>query len=153
MSEFKNILNSIEEWRPPDNWIRIRALDAHTGGGEPLRIILSGLPELKGDTVLERRRDMKANYDSLRTALMWEPRGHADQYGTIVMPPCSSEADFSVLFLHNEGYSTMCGHAIIALTKVMLETGAIEMMYPETKIKIELLCFSITIFHSLFDEL
>ncbi len=136
MSDFNDILNTIEEWTPPDNWIRIKVLDAHTGG-EPLRIVTSGLPKLKGATVLERRRDMRNNYDNLRTALMWEPRGHADQYGTIIMPPCSSEADFSVLFLHNEGYSTMCGHAIIALTKVMLETGAFEMKYPETQLKIE----------------
>lgn len=136
MTDIKNILETIEGWTPPDNWIRVRALDSHTGG-EPLRIITSGMPALKGDTVLERRRDMRDNYDNLRTALMWEPRGHADQYGTIVMPPCSPKADFSVLFLHNEGYSTMCGHAIIALTKVMLETGAFEMKYPETELKIE----------------
>ncbi len=79
MSEYKNILKMIENWNPPDNWIRIKAVDAHTGG-EPLRIITSGIPDLKGDTVLERRRDMRDNYDHLRTALMWEPRGHADQY-------------------------------------------------------------------------
>ena len=46
---------------------------------------------------------------------MWEPRGHADMYGALITPPVSEEADFGVLFLHNEGYSTMCGHAIIAL--------------------------------------
>ncbi len=136
MPDFNMILKTIEDWTPPDNWISIKVLDAHTGG-EPLRIITSGIPELKGNTVLERRRDMRDNYDNLRTSLMWEPRGHADQYGTIVMPPCSEDADFSVLFLHNEGYSTMCGHAIIALTKVMLETGAFEMKYPETELKIE----------------
>ncbi len=116
--------------------MNISVLDAHTGG-EPLRIILSGLPEIKGDTVLKRRQYMKKHYDHLRTALMFEPRGHADQYGTVVMPPCTEGTDFSVLFLHNEGYSTMCGHAIIALTKVMLETGAVEMQYPETVLKIE----------------
>lgn len=116
--------------------MKISVLDAHTGG-EPLRIILSGLPVMEGDTVLERRKFMKEHFDHLRKSLMFEPRGHADQYGAVVMPPCSKEADFSVLFLHNEGYSTMCGHAIIALTKVMLETGAVEMQYPETVLKIE----------------
>ena len=136
MSTFENKLEVLKNWKAPKEWIKITALDAHTGG-EPLRIITGGLPELKGNTVLECRRDMRDNYDNLRTALMWEPRGHADQYGTVVMPPCSPEADFSVLFLHNEGYSTMCGHAIIALTKVMLETGAFEMKYPETQLNIE----------------
>ncbi len=136
MDDFSTRLVAIKNWKAPENWIKITALDAHTGG-EPLRIITGGLPTLQGNTVLERRRYMLENYDNLRTALMWEPRGHADQYGTVVMPPCSPGADFSVLFLHNEGYSTMCGHAIIALTKVMLETGAFEMKYPETVLKIE----------------
>ncbi len=136
MKNTERILHALEQWTPPEDWMEISVLDAHTGG-EPLRIILSGLPELEGDTVLARRQFMKEKFDHLRTALMFEPRGHADQYGVVVMPPCSSEADFSVLFLHNEGYSTMCGHAVIALTKVMVETGAVEMQYPETTLRIE----------------
>ena len=136
MESFSKKLSALKNWKAPQEWIKITALDAHTGG-EPLRIITSGLPELEGGSVLERRRYMSEHHDNLRTALMWEPRGHADQYGTVVMPPCSPENDFSVLFMHNEGYSTMCGHAIIALTKVMLETGAVEMKYPETVLRIE----------------
>ncbi len=136
MAEFYDKLKAMQNWEAPGNWQKITVIDAHTGG-EPLRIITSGLPVLKGNTVLERRRDMKNNYDYLRTALMWEPRGHADQYGCIIMPPCSKDADFSILFLHNEGYSTMCGHAIIATTKVVLETGMIPMTEPETIVKIE----------------
>ncbi len=136
MNDTQKKLHCIEQWTPPEEWLKISVLDAHAGG-EPLRIILSGLPEMEGDTVLERRQFMKKHFDHLRTSLMFEPRGHADQYGCVVMPPCSDDADFSVLFLHNEGYSTMCGHAIIALTKVMLETGAVPMQYPETMLKIE----------------
>ncbi len=136
MKDIHKTLAHIENWSPPKEWLKISVMDAHTGG-EPLRIILNGLPEIQGKTVLERRQYMKEHYDHLRTALMFEPRGHADQYGAIVMPPCTPSADFSVLFLHNEGYSTMCGHAIIALTKVMLETGAVEMQYPETVLNIE----------------
>lgn len=136
MNDIRKKLNCIEQWVPPADWVRVSVLDAHTGG-EPLRIILSGLPEMEGDTVLERRQFMKTHFDNLRTSLMFEPRGHADQYGVVVMPPCTAGTDFSVLFLHNEGYSTMCGHAIIAITKVMLTTGAVEMQYPETVLKIE----------------
>ncbi len=136
MTEFYNKLKAMQNWNAPENWQKISVIDAHTGG-EPLRIITSGLPELKGNTVLERRREMKDNYDYLRTALMWEPRGHADQYGCIIMPPSHSDADFSVLFLHNEGYSTMCGHAIIAVTKVVLETGMMPVNEPETIVRIE----------------
>lgn len=68
---------------------------------------------------------------------MWEPRGHADMYGCLIVPPVTSEADFGVLFLHNEGYSSMCGHGIIAVTKVVLETGMMPVKTPKTVIKID----------------
>jgi proline racemase len=66
---------------------------------------------------------MLAEHDELRRALMWEPRGHADMYGAILTPPVADEADYGILFMHNEGYSTMCGHGIIAVTTILLETG------------------------------
>ncbi len=92
-------------------------------GGEPLRVIIDGLPPIEGRTVLEKRRYFREHYDHLRTGLMWEPRGHADMYGAVITS--SENADFDVFFLHNEGYSTMCGHAIIALTKLAVETGLV----------------------------
>ncbi len=99
--------------------------------GEPLRVFTSGLPEINGETVLEKRRYFREHYDYIRTATMWEPRGHADMYGAIITP--SADADLDVFFLHNEGYSTMCGHAIIALTKLVIETGIVpkEGEHPE----------------------
>lgn len=112
----------LENWNPPKHWHVIKTIDAHTGG-EPLRIFLDGLPELKGATVLEKRRYFRDNLDYIRTGTMWEPRGHADMYGAVVTEPNSEEADIGLFFLHNEGYSTMCGHAIIAVTKVLLDTG------------------------------
>lgn len=136
MENITGIFNQINNWQPEKDFIKITTLDANTGG-EPLRIITGGMPELKGNTLLECRRYMKDNYDYLRKALMWEPRGHSDQYGCVVLNAFKPEADFSVIFLHNEGYSTMCGHAIIALTKVMLETGAFEMQEPLTRLVIE----------------
>jgi trans-L-3-hydroxyproline dehydratase len=107
-------------WKPPAHWTRIEAIDMHTGG-EPLRVFTSGLPPIEGNTVLEKRRFFREHYDHFRTGTMWEPRGHADMYGAVVTP--SLDADFDVFFLHNEGYSTMCGHAIIALTTLAVETG------------------------------
>ena len=129
-------LNKITNWKIPSNWLKIKTLDAHTAG-EPLRIILEGYPKLPGKTILEKRRFARENYDHLRTSIMFEPRGHADMYGAIITPPVSPDADFGVLFIHNEGYSTMCGHAIIALTKVFVETGVIEMVSPVTTVKID----------------
>ena len=95
----------------------------HTGG-EPLRVIVDGLPPIEGRTVLEKRRYFREHYDHIRTGLMWEPRGHADMYGAVISS--SLDADLDVFFLHNEGYSTMCGHAVIALTKFAIETELVN---------------------------
>ena len=123
-------------WEPPLNWRKIATIDAHAAG-EPLRVILSGWPELEGATILERRRDAQENHDALRTALMWEPRGHADMYGCLIVPPVTEGADFGVLFMHNEGYSTMCGHGIIAVVTVVVETGMLATDGPEVAVGID----------------
>jgi len=116
-------MNHLIDWRPPEHWTRVTTIDMHTGG-EPLRVIIDGLPPIEGRTVLEKRRYFREHYDHLRTGLMWEPRGHADMYGAVLAS--STDADFDVFFLHNEGYSTMCGHAIIALTKLVVEAQLVE---------------------------
>lgn len=123
-------------WHAPDHWKKITTLDLHTGG-EPFRVITGGWPDLKGDTVLAKRQEMMDHWDDLRTALMWEPRGHADMYGCIVTPPVTEGADFGVLFLHNEGYSSMCGHGIIAITTAAVETGLVPLQAPETTVRID----------------
>ena len=123
-------------WAPPAHWQRVTTIDAHTEG-EPFRVILGGFPDLPGETMLARRQYAQENLDHLRTALMWEPRGHADMYGGVVTPPVSPGADIGVLFIHNEGYSTMCGHGIIGITTVALEAGLLEMTAPETMIRID----------------
>ncbi len=124
------------DWKPPEDWPVIFTIDAHAGG-EPLRIIVGGLPKIPGKTILEKRRYAMENLDYLRKGLMGEPREHADMYGAIITEPVSSEADLGVLFLHNEGFSTMCGHGIIGLTTVLLETGILPMEAPETVLKID----------------
>jgi proline racemase len=130
------MLDNMRQWEPPRDWLRITTIDAHTGG-EPFRVITSGFPDLPGESILARRRYAREHLDHLRTALMWEPRGHADMYGCIVTPPVSPEADIGILFMHNEGYSTMCGHGIIGIAKVVLETGMLPMSAPETTLKID----------------
>ena len=132
MLKFESALRFI----PPPDWLKITAIDAHTGG-EPFRVIVDGFPELKGNTILDRRRYAKEHYDNLRTALMWEPRGHADMYGCILTAPVTPDADFGILFIHNEGFSTMCGHGIIGIATVVLETGMITVVSPTTTIKID----------------
>jgi len=130
------MIDAMRQWTPPEHWRKITTIDAHTCG-EPFRIITGGLPALDGETILARRRAMIERFDHLRTALMWEPRGHADMYGCIVTAPVSPEADFGVLFLHNEGYSSMCGHGIIGMTTVAVETGMVEAVEPVTTVRID----------------
>jgi proline racemase len=127
---------ALKIWQPPVSWRKITTIEAHSAG-EPLRILIDGFPEIKGSTILEFRRYVKENYDFLRTALMWEPRGHADMYGCIITPPENPDSDFGVLFLHNEGYSTMCGHGIIAVTTVAIETGLLPNNISEKMVKID----------------
>jgi trans-L-3-hydroxyproline dehydratase len=91
--------------------------------GEPLRVIVDGWPEPPGDTILARRRHAQQHQDDLRRALMLEPRGHADMYGCLPMSPVTDDGDVGALFLHNDGFSTMCGHGIIGLVTVGLERG------------------------------
>ncbi|MCB0664348.1 MAG: proline racemase family protein [Saprospiraceae bacterium] len=102
----------------PDGEMRFQTVDLHTCG-EPLRVILSGIPSLRGSTILQKRSEFSKNYDHIRRLLMYEPRGHADMYGCILVEPEHQTSDLGVIFMHNEGYSTMCGHATIALTKLV----------------------------------
>ncbi|MBG0763938.1 MAG: proline racemase family protein [Tissierellales bacterium] len=115
---------------------RIDCIDAHTGG-EPLRIVTSGLPPIKGDTILEKRDYMLKNYDNLRKLMMLEPRGHSGMYGCILVEAVTEDGDFGVLFTHNEGLSSMCGHGIIGITKVAIETGMILAEDGENIVKID----------------
>lgn len=100
-------------------------IDSHTGG-EPLRIITGGIPPLKGETILEKRKYFREELDDIRRVLMYEPRGHHGMYGCVMTPPVSPDAAFGVLFMHNEGYSTMCGHGIIAVVTAAYETGLLK---------------------------
>lgn len=123
-------------WTIPQDWQQMTAVDAHTCG-EPLRIFTSGWPQLPGDTILAKRRYARENFDHLRTATMWEPRGHADMYGAILTEPVTPDGDVGVLFVHNEGFSTMCGHGIIGLTKVGFDTGMFTSDEPTPTLKID----------------
>ena len=116
--------------------LTVQTLDLHCGG-EPLRIIRSGFPDVPSMPVLERRRWVLENADHIRRAVIHEPRGHMDMYGAILLPPFSDYADICVLFMHNEGYSTMCGHGIIAITTALIEEGLYAATEPVTTIRYE----------------
>src|SRR5262245_48338157 len=102
--------------------LRLNPIDAHAAG-EPLRLVVDGFPAPRGKTMPEKREWVKRHADTLRRALMLEPRGHADMYGAVLTEPVSPGSHAGVLFMHNEGYSTMCGHGIVAVTTIALERG------------------------------
>lgn len=124
------------DWKPPDHWERFTVIDSHTGG-EPFRIVIEGLPAISGGSVIEMRESAQENLDRYRRILTWEPRGHADMYGGWIGPPARPDSDLSVLFVHNEGFSTMCGHGIIALGKVLIDTGLVQVHEPSTRLTID----------------
>lgn len=111
-------------------------IDAHVGG-EPLRIITGGIPAIKGETILEKRAYFNENLDIIRRLLMYEPRGHHGMYGCVITPAVTPDADFGVLFMHNEGFSTMCGHGIIAVVTAAIETGLLEIKEERQRVAID----------------
>lgn len=121
----------------------IDVLDMHTGG-EPVRIVRSGYPPIPGATILDKRRYARERLDHLRRFLMFEPRGHYDMYGVLPVEPSLEGADLAVLFIHNEGYSTMCGHAVIALGRYAVDYGLVARVEPLTTVRIECPCGLIT---------
>lgn len=117
----------------------LEVTDMHTGG-EPVRIVTAGYPELPKGTILEKRAHVRDNLDHLRKLLIFEPRGHHDMYGVLLVEPDLAGADLAVLFMHNEGYSTMCGHAVIALGRYAVDQGLVPAQEPVTTVNIECPC-------------
>ncbi len=130
---------NIKDSQVSGQYTKIKTIDMHTCG-EPVRVVIDGYPEIRGKTILEKRNFLKKDFDHLRTALMFEPRGHADMYGLVVVEPQNIDSDFGVLFMHNEGYSTMCGHATIAITKLAVQLGWVKKVSPVTRLKIDAPC-------------
>ena len=104
-------IKKLKDWKAPKNWTEIQTIDVHTCG-EPSNYYFR-ISKVKGKTLLKNVLMLKIILTNLEK-LMWEPRGHADMYGAIIVSPDTPSADFGVIFIHNEGYSTGCGHAVIA---------------------------------------
>lgn len=114
----------------------VNAIDTHTMG-EPTRIITSGIPNLKGSTMAEKREFLIDEMDHIRTALMHEPRGHRDMFGALITQPTSTWADLGVIFMDAGGYLNMCGHGTIGAVTAALETGMIEPTEPFTQVTLD----------------
>ena len=104
---------------------QLQVVDAHTVG-EFCRVVIGGFPEPEGNTMIEKKKWMEHNYDHVRTALMFEPRGHHDMFGAFLCEPVNKEADFGVMFMDTGGYLNMCGHCTIGAVTVAIEAGLVE---------------------------
>ena len=116
--------------------MEIRATDYHTAG-EPFRIVTGGVEPPRGATILDKRRDALGRLDDVRRLLVHEPRGHADMYGCFVVEPNDEDADLGVVFFHNAGYSTACGHGTIALVTWALDEGIVERDEGENRVVVD----------------
>ncbi len=103
----------------------VSTVDYHTAG-EPFRIVTGGVPPLVGRTILDKRRYAMEHLDHIREFLVFEPRGHADMYGAFVTEPEDGGAALGVVFFHNAGFSTACGHGTIALVTWAIDAGLIS---------------------------
>ncbi|MFJ5713971.1 proline racemase family protein [Neobacillus sp. NPDC093127] len=111
-------------------------IDTHTGGN-PTRTVISGLPELVGETMSEKMLYMKEEYDWIRKLLMNEPRGHDVMSGALLTNPCHPEADIGVIYIETGGYLPMCGHDTIGVCTALVESGLITVQEPVTSLKLD----------------
>jgi proline racemase len=116
--------------------LRVSTIDYHTGG-EPFRIVTGGVMPLPGATILDKRRYAAEHLDHIRKFLVFEPRGHADMYGCFVTEPVDPDGDLGVVFWHNAGYSTACGHGTIALATWAIDSGLVEVDGEEVSVVVD----------------
>ena len=115
---------------------RYDAVDSHTEG-MPTRVIVGGIGDLPGDTMLERKLLLERDHDEIRQMLMNEPRGHKAMSGAILQRPCRHDADWGVVFVEVSGYLPMCGHGTIGVATVLVETGRVPVTEPETIVRLD----------------
>ncbi len=111
----------------------ISTIDTHTAG-EPTRIVLSGFPPIRGKSMSEIKEFIMQNLDNYRKALLYEPRGHKDMFGAILLHPVSEKADFGIIFMDHGGYLDMCGHGTIGTATAIYHLGMIEKRPEKTSI-------------------
>ena len=100
-------------------------IDGHTCGN-PVRVVAGGGPLLAGKSMSERRQCFIEHYDWIRTALMFEPRGHDVMSGSVLYPPCREDCDIGVLYIEVSGCLPMCGHGTIGTVTFALEQGLVS---------------------------
>lgn len=114
----------------------LHCVDSHTLG-EPTRVVVGGLPPVPGSSMAEKKRCLENSMDWYRKALLFEPRGHADMFGSIILPPIRPDASLGAVFMDSGGYLNMCGHASIGTVVVAIETGIVPRVEPVTQVTLD----------------
>ena len=104
--------------------MKVTTVDTHTEG-QPTRIVVSGVGDLGGDTMAERCNEFRSRYDHMRVGLLAGPRGHPGLFGCVLVDPCDPSADFGAVFMHNDGYIDVSGHAAMGVITALVETGIV----------------------------
>lgn len=116
--------------------LRLKTIETHTGG-EPSRIVISGMPGIPGKTMPEKMAYLQEHYDNIRTGLMNEPRGHKDMFGAILMEPAHPDADFGIVYMCGDCYENMCGHNTIGFAVAAVERQMVKVTEPVTKLNLD----------------
>ena len=114
----------------------LSTIETHTAG-EPTRVVVGGMPEIRGRTMAEKKEDLRNRLDHLRCAVMHEPRGHADMFGSVLLPPADERADVGVVFMDGGGYLNMCGHGTIGTVTAALQSGMVAAREPLTQVALD----------------
>ncbi|SNT50705.1 proline racemase family protein [Rhodococcoides kyotonense] len=113
--------------------IQFSVIDSHSAGA-PARVVVGGMPPVKGESIAEIRTYLERERDDIRKLLMYEPRGHSEMCGSILLPPCNPEADLGIVFIETGGWMTMCGAGTIGAATVVVETGMVPVVEPVTTV-------------------
>lgn len=111
-------------------------IDSHTGGN-PTRLVVSGIPDLPGVTMAEKVAYFEQHHDWIRTAMVLEPRGGNLTSSAVLVPPCDPRADIGVFFMESFGYPPMCGSDTVGLVTMLIESGRVPAHEPVTTIRID----------------
>jgi len=114
----------------------IQTVDSHTAG-EPTRIIVAGVPPVPGNSLAEKWQYARGHLHDVHRLVMREPRGHADMFGALLLPPCRPDADVGVIFCDTADWVPMCGHGTIGTATTLVELGMVDVREPETVIRLD----------------
>lgn len=116
--------------------LSFHTVDTHAEG-MPMRVVVSGIPKIPGDTMVERKAWAEANLDHVRGLLMNEPRGHAAMVGAILMAPARKDADYGVIYMSGGGFWPMCGHGTIGVATMIVERAMVAVKEPYTEVRLD----------------